>query len=90
MQDATGVLGPGPARKTPFSVGKGNFIMVYHVDLGNTMNGLAIDSSFECWQGRWVQRSQQRNLAKAFANWSPIVQKLVKLMDRSETSAWSM
>lgn len=90
MQEAIDAIGERYAQNSFVWVGKGACIMVYPIDFGKTMNVIAINSSYDHWNGPWVQHASFSNLAQEFSNWSGTAQKVIQLLNRPETSAWSL
>lgn len=64
--------------------------MTYPIDFGRTLNIVAINSSYDKWDGPWVQPANYDTIANEFAEWGTHVQKVIGLLNRPETSAWSM
>ena len=90
MKEAVDAIGERFAQNSFVWVGKGGMIMIYPIDFGSTMNIVAINSSFNHWDGPWVQHAENSKIAQEFAEWGSQAQKIVKLLDRPETSAWSL
>lgn len=90
MQEAVQAIGERYAQNSFVWVGQGACIMIYPIDFGATMNIVAINSSYDHWDGPWVQHAQYSKLADEFSAWTGTAQKIIKLLDRPGTSAWSM
>jgi len=90
MQDAIDALGARIAENSYILVGKGGCIMTYPIDFGKTMNIVAINSSYDQWEGPWVVSASFSKISQEFAEWGTHAQSIIKLLDRPETLAWSM
>jgi salicylate hydroxylase len=90
MQKAVDAIGERYAQNSFIWVGKGAAIMTYPIDFGETMNIVAINSSYDNWMGAWVQTADYETIENEFAAWGPHVKKIIKLLDDPSTQAWSM
>ena len=90
MKDAVEAIGERYAQNSFIWVGYGGAIMTYPIDFGETMNIVAINSSYDRWDGPWVQKAEYNKIAEEFSGWGQHVQKIIKLLDHPETAAWSM
>ncbi|KAI9695314.1 MAG: hypothetical protein M1820_008721 [Bogoriella megaspora] len=90
MKEAVDAIGERYAHNSFIWVGKGGSIMTYPIDFGETMNIVAINSSLSLWEGPWVQYTQQEKITEEFSAWGTHSQKIIKLLDRRETAAWSL
>jgi len=90
MKDAIDALGARIAENSYILVGKGGCIMTYPIDFGKTMNIVAINSSYEKWEGPWVVPAEFSKISAEFSEWGPHAQSIINLLNRPETMAWSM
>lgn len=90
MKDAVNAIGERYAQNSFIFVGRGGCVMIYPIDFGETMNIVAINSSYTQWDGPWVQHAEYTKIAEEFSEWGPDAQKIIKLLDRPNTMAWSM
>lgn len=90
MDEAVSAIGERYAKNSFIFPGHGGMVMIYPIDFGNIMNIVAINSEHKDWDGPWVQQASYANIEKDFAGWCPLVRKIIKLLDRPETSTWSM
>ncbi|KAK4506308.1 hypothetical protein PRZ48_000038 [Zasmidium cellare] len=90
IKDAEAALDERFAKNSTILVGDGACIMTYPIDFGETMNVVAINSSYKKWEGPWVQKVAYQQIANEFSEWGPRAQKLLKLLDNPETAAWAM
>lgn len=90
MKEAVDAIGERYAQNSFIWVGEGGCVMIYPIDFGATMNIVAINSTYDHWDGPWVQQAQYNKIAEEFSAWSGTALKVIKLLDRPETSAWSM
>ena len=90
MNDAVNAIGERNAQNSFIWVGNGGAIMTYPVDYGETLNIVAINSSYEDWDGPWVQPAHFDKIVQDFEGWGSTVQKIIKLLGSPQTMAWSM
>lgn len=90
MDEARAALGDRYAQNSFIWVGYGAVIMTYPIDSGKTLNIVAINSCYDNWDGPWVQPADYKKIAKEFADWGPNAQKIIGLLNKPETAAWSM
>jgi salicylate hydroxylase len=90
MKEACAAIGDEHAQNSYVWVGKGACIMTYPVDHGDTFNIVAINSSYNTWGGAWVQTADYHRIKEEFSGWGEHVQKIIDLLDRPGTQAWSM
>ena len=90
MEKAVEAVGDRYARNSMMWIGKDRTIMTYPIDFGETFNVVAIDSTYEEWEGPWVQHAQFSKIAQEFSTWGPHAQKIIKLLDNPDTSSWSL
>lgn len=90
MSDAVEAVGERYAQNSFIWVGTGGCIMTYPIDFGGTFNIVAINSSYDHWNGAWIQKAEYNQITEEFSEWGPHARKIIKLLDRPETEAWSM
>lgn len=88
MEKAAGAIGERYAENSFVWCGHGGCVMTYPIDAGATMNIVAINSSYENWEGPWVQKADYNKIAQEFDAWGSHVKKIIKLLDMDEASAW--
>lgn len=90
MEEAREALGKRYAENSFVWVGHGGTVMTYPIDFGETCNIVMVNTSYDHWDGPWVQPAKFETISKEFADWGEHVQKITSLLNRPETSAWSM
>ncbi|KAI9659521.1 MAG: hypothetical protein M1821_001780 [Bathelium mastoideum] len=90
MKEAIEAVGERFAANSYNYCGNGGCVNTYPVDFGEIMNVVAINSTYDHWDGPWVQKAEYSKIEKEFSAWGPHVRKIVSLLDRPETAAWSM
>lgn len=88
MEDAVAAIGDELAENSFVWCGHGGCVMTYPIDFGSTMNIVAINSSYEKWDGPWVQKADYNKIAPEFDAWGPNVKRIIKLLDGPDTAAW--
>ena len=90
MKDAVAAIGERYAQNAMLWAGHGGSVMTYPIDFGETMNIVVTDSTYNDWDGPWVQRAQFSKIAEGFSGWGKTPQAIIKLLDNPDTSSWSL
>ena len=67
MKYAFKALGERYAQNSYMWVGKGGCIMTYLIDFGETMNIVALNSSYHRWDGLWIQTADYKKIEQEFS-----------------------
>ncbi len=52
------------------------------------MNIVAINSSYDKWEGAWVVKADYKKVEEEFQAWGEHAKKIIKLLDNDEAAAW--
>ena len=88
MEKASEAIGAKYAENSFVWCGHGGCVMTYPIDFGKTMNIVAINSSYEKWEGPWVVKADYEKVAKEFGEWGSHVKKIIELLNNDEAAAW--
>lgn len=88
MEKAVAEIGEEFATNSFIWCGDGASVTTYPVDEGKTFNIVAINSSYEKWEGPSVVKADYSKIAHEFEGWGEHVTKIIKLLDTDETAAW--
>jgi salicylate hydroxylase len=88
MEKAVAAIGEVYAENSYVWCGHGGCVMTYPIDFGATMNIVAINSSYEKWEGPWVQKADYNKIAQEFDAWGSHVKNIIKLLADADASAW--
>lgn len=69
MEKAVDSIGEKYAQNSFIWVGKNACIMTYPIDFGKTFNIVAINASYEKWDGPWVIPADYNKVAEEFSQW---------------------